>query len=109
MRHANVYSMQVLYVFVEIQFDTKHLVTVLTKNFPAESRIALMGTIQFTNALHRAHQELTAFFPHMRIPQGKPLSPGRYHHAFLSSTAAPVPCYYDIAINVPCDDPLHIP
>lgn len=61
---------------MEIQFDTKHLVSVLVKNFPADSRIALMGTIQFTNALHRAHQELTATFPHMRIPQGKPLSPG---------------------------------
>jgi diphthamide biosynthesis enzyme Dph1/Dph2-like protein len=68
---------QVLYVFVEIQFDTSHLVAVLKKHFQPESRISLMGTIQFTNALHRAHQELASTFPSMRIPQGKPLSPGK--------------------------------
>ena len=68
--------MQVLYVFVEIQFDTSHLVQVLMKHFSTESKISLMGTIQFTNALHHAQQELVTKFPNIRIPQGKPLSPG---------------------------------
>lgn len=63
-------------MFVEIQFDTSHLVNVLKKNFAPETRIAMMGTIQFTNALHRAQQDLIATFPNIRVPQGKPLSPG---------------------------------
>jgi 2-(3-amino-3-carboxypropyl)histidine synthase len=80
--------MQVLYVFVEIQFDTSHLVSVLKKHFQPESRIALMGTIQFTNALHRAHQELASTFPSMRIPQGKPLSPGENTGLYSVMTTA---------------------
>lgn len=77
--------MQVLYVFVEIQFDCSHLVSVLKKHFPAEARLALMGTIQFTNALHRAHLELSEHFLNLRIPQGKPLSPGIVGHCSLAA------------------------
>ena len=64
-------------MFVEIQFDTSHLVAVLTKHFPPDCKMSLMGTIQFTNALHRAQQELLSTFTNLRIPQGKPLSPGK--------------------------------
>lgn len=63
-------------MFVEIQFDCGHLVAVLKKHFPAAAKLSLMGTIQFTNALHRAHLELSEHFSNLRIPQGKPLSPG---------------------------------
>jgi 2-(3-amino-3-carboxypropyl)histidine synthase len=51
-------------------------VAVLVKNFSADRKIALMGTIQFTNALHLASQTLTATFTNLHIPQAKPLSPG---------------------------------
>jgi len=64
-------------VFVEIQFDTSHLVAMLAKHFPPDCKMSLMGTIQFTNALHRAQQELLSTFANLRIPQGKPLSPGK--------------------------------
>lgn len=52
----------------------------MSKHFTFEKRIALMGTIQFTNALHLAYQSLHKEFPNMRIPQAKPLSPGKNFH-----------------------------
>jgi 2-(3-amino-3-carboxypropyl)histidine synthase len=67
---------QVLYVFVEIQFETSHLVETLTKNFDHDSKLALLGTIQFTNMVHSALADLKAVFPNLLIPQVKPLSPG---------------------------------
>jgi diphthamide biosynthesis enzyme Dph1/Dph2-like protein len=41
---------QVLYVFVEISFDTSHLVECIQRNFDSAKRIALMGTIQVRTA-----------------------------------------------------------
>lgn len=65
-----------MYVFVEIQFEYSHLVEVIKKNFPSGSKLALLGTIQFTNVVHGAAQALKESFPDLIIPQVKPLSPG---------------------------------
>ncbi|KAJ1437490.1 putative diphthamide synthesis protein-domain-containing protein [Ochromonadaceae sp. CCMP2298] len=72
----NTTRIKVLYVFVEIQFDCSHLEAVLLRNFDPQCRLALMGTIQFTGAIHKALQSLRSSFPHMLVPQAKPLSPG---------------------------------
>ena len=49
-------EMKVLYVFVEIRIDTDHLVKTIRHNFGSKTlqNIALLGTIQFVDAVHRA-------------------------------------------------------
>jgi 2-(3-amino-3-carboxypropyl)histidine synthase len=73
---VNVTKIKVVYVFIEIDFNERHLIDCMKNFFPKEARIALMGTIQFTSVLHRAVASLTAHFPHCNIPQAKPLSSG---------------------------------
>lgn len=77
-------KMKILYVFVEIQFDTEHLVQLLRHNFTRDSsdtsKIALMGTIQFVGGIHQVRKVLmdqdAAFSSRLYIPQARPLSPG---------------------------------
>ena len=45
-------------MFVEILFDSSHLINIVHKEFPPETRIALMGTIQFNSALYEVHMKL---------------------------------------------------
>jgi 2-(3-amino-3-carboxypropyl)histidine synthase len=65
-----------MYVFVEIRFDHSHLVATIRKAFKPETRLALMGTIQFTGVLGAVHQQLLEQYPNVFIPQAKPLSAG---------------------------------
>ena len=48
----------------------------LRLNFPAGSRLALAGTIQFAASLQLARAALAEDFPALAVPQAKPLSPG---------------------------------
>lgn len=73
-------SIKVLYVFVDISIDVKHLIASVKQNFPAHKNIAILGTIQFSSALHIAAKQL---LPHFKssggscyIPQCRPLSGG---------------------------------
>jgi 2-(3-amino-3-carboxypropyl)histidine synthase len=72
----NELTIKVLYVFVEIHFDVSHLIQVLQKQFSPDSRIALMGTIQFNSAVHDVLSQLKGSLPHTFIGQAKPLSQG---------------------------------
>lgn len=45
-------SITVLYVFVDIQLDPKHLLDSLKLNFRKEDKMAVVSTIQFLNTLH---------------------------------------------------------
>ena len=67
---------KVMYVFVEIKFDESHLIQCLTKAFSSDTRMAIMGTIQFTSVVYAAHAQLRSAFPNALIPQAKPLSGG---------------------------------
>lgn len=69
-------KMKVLYVFVEIGIDTKHLIQTLRHNFGEETRLAILGTIQFVDAIHRAAAVLKPVFASLVVPQEKPLSAG---------------------------------
>ncbi|KAK7202390.1 Dph1 protein [Myxozyma melibiosi] len=76
---VDVTQMRVLYVFVSITVDERHLIATLKENFPAQSRIALVGTIQFNGALHAARSALerdndTSIY--IEVPQISPLSRG---------------------------------
>jgi 2-(3-amino-3-carboxypropyl)histidine synthase len=65
-----------LYVFVDIQIDVGHLVGAVKHNFEAGTKLAVAGTIQFSTAIQAAKAQLVSDFPHVLIPQAKPLSPG---------------------------------
>jgi diphthamide synthase subunit DPH2 len=48
------------YIFVEIQFDPEHLVSLLRTNFSSDkfSSVALLGTVQFMGMVHQAKELL---------------------------------------------------
>jgi len=67
----------VMYVFVSIRFQVDHLLACLCKQFSPESKVALVGTVQFVSSLPQLVEKLKAQgFHHFYIPQCKPLSPG---------------------------------
>lgn len=45
----------VLYVFVEIRFDASHLIECIKESFDSNSKLAIMGTIQFVSAVHETY------------------------------------------------------
>jgi 2-(3-amino-3-carboxypropyl)histidine synthase len=69
-----------LYVFVEIQIDTEHLVACLDATLGDQQKnidLYLLGTVQFRHALVTAQQMLLEKgYTNVSIPQAKPLSPG---------------------------------
>jgi 2-(3-amino-3-carboxypropyl)histidine synthase len=67
----------VLYVFVEIQIDTPHLVDTVTLNFTDPTlKLGLCGTVQFSGALHAARSALAPKYAEVALPQCRPLSAG---------------------------------
>ena len=69
-------TLPVLYVFVDILIDLEHFIQTVQLNFTPETRLLLISTIQFSQALHQSYQHLKAQYPHLHVPQAKPLSGG---------------------------------
>ncbi|KAA3671135.1 2-(3-amino-3-carboxypropyl)histidine synthase, partial [Paragonimus westermani] len=69
-------SPQVLYVFVDIGIDLAHFVDSLKANFPLDSHLTLVSTIQFVTSLQAAKRTLEEAGFKVTIPQSAPLSPG---------------------------------
>lgn len=80
-------SIPCLYVFVDIQFDTVHLVDTVRSVFPTTELLALVSIIQFVSSLQKIAQELRDCGYSVCVPQCRPLSPGE----ILGCTSAPVP------------------
>lgn len=80
-------DVRVLYVHVDIKFDTDHLIELIKTNFTKQS-ISIVGTIQFNSAIHKVKNELickNGIGPcddinckcvNVIVPQSKPLSQG---------------------------------
>lgn len=83
----NVTRMRTLYVFVEIEIDAVPLINILKENFPVDTGIAMVGTIQFNGAICRAKRQLEGHFRKVLVPQAKPLSAGE----ILGCTAPRLP------------------
>jgi 2-(3-amino-3-carboxypropyl)histidine synthase len=68
----------VLYVFVEIGIDLRHLVDSIAFNLDPATNIYLMGIVQFNTTLVRAKQllEKEKGFTSIQLPQTKPRSKG---------------------------------
>ncbi|KAF5397329.1 Diphthamide biosynthesis protein 1 [Paragonimus heterotremus] len=69
-------SPHVLYVFVDIGIDLAHFVDSLKANFPVDSHLTLVSTIQFVTSLQAAKRALEETGFKVTIPQSTPLSPG---------------------------------
>ncbi|ETP34282.1 hypothetical protein F442_17384 [Phytophthora nicotianae P10297] len=72
----DVTSIKMLYVFVDIAIDVDHLIDCMKLTFPPETKLALMGTIQFSSSIHLVSSRLKEYFTSLVVPQVKPLSPG---------------------------------
>ena len=68
--------LQSLHEGVLITPNVDHLVKSILANVPDDQRIALLGTIQFSQAIHQAAAALKPHYPEVIIPQEKPLSRG---------------------------------
>lgn len=89
MQHTTI---PILYVFVEIQINIQHVIDCFLlsiREYKEEEEkgtiisndkmyIYLLGTVQFRHALITIQHQLQRFhnYPHVMIPQSKPLSPG---------------------------------
>jgi 2-(3-amino-3-carboxypropyl)histidine synthase len=70
-------TVEVMYVFVTIDIDLAHLIGCIQLSFPnKKTRLALMGTIQFTPTILKAAQVLQKKLGYATVttPQAKPLS-----------------------------------
>ncbi|TDH73493.1 hypothetical protein CCR75_007427 [Bremia lactucae] len=72
----DVTSIKMLYVFVDIAIDVDHLIDCIKLSFTPETKLALMGTIQFSSSIHLVSFRLKDYFKILVVPQVKPLSPG---------------------------------
>jgi hypothetical protein len=52
------------------------MVKVISRSFSQDTRLAMLGTVQFTHEIHRAVEQLQHVLANVVIPQVKPLSPG---------------------------------
>ncbi|KAK4547869.1 Diphthamide biosynthesis protein 1 [Oleoguttula mirabilis] len=73
---VSVTAIKTLYVFVDIQIDTPHLLATIERNFRVGSTIAMVGTIQFNATLHNTAPQLREAGYTILIPQISPLSKG---------------------------------
>lgn len=80
-------SINVLYVFVDIKFDSVHFLETIKLNFPIGTKLAFVSTIQFVTSLHAVANELRKVGYEIIIPQSRPLSAGE----ILGCTSPSVP------------------
>ena len=73
---VDVTKIKTLYVFVNINIDTSHLLVTLERNFQVGKTIAMVGTIQFNATLHIVKPLLEHAGFKTIIPQISPLSKG---------------------------------
>ncbi|PAA69921.1 hypothetical protein BOX15_Mlig023288g1, partial [Macrostomum lignano] len=69
-------SVKMLYVFVDIAFDTQHLLDSVRTNLSSQTRLALLGIVQFVASLQSLKKQLEDSGFSVIVPQCKPLSPG---------------------------------
>ncbi|XP_075984266.1 diphthamide biosynthesis 1 [Anticarsia gemmatalis] len=69
-------DIKVLYIFVDIKIDPSHFVETILLNFPKQTHLALVSTIQFVTTLHSVAKNLRGEGYVVTVPQCKPLSPG---------------------------------
>lgn len=69
-------GMKMLYIFVNINIDTLHLLETIKMNFVKDTKLAMVSTVQFISTLHSITSMLRGEGYSVVVPQIKPLSPG---------------------------------
>ncbi|KAH9261140.1 hypothetical protein BASA81_000844 [Batrachochytrium salamandrivorans] len=72
-------GVQMMYVFVDVSFDVEHMVESIKLEFPFPelTKLAVLGTIQFSSTLANCKTLLDQYFTvPVIVPQAKPLSGG---------------------------------
>ena len=74
----NVTQIPIMYVFVEISFDTSHLIPMVLSQFPEPTtQLCIMGTVQFLSAVYELAAALKSHgYTRVLVPQARPLSSG---------------------------------
>lgn len=73
---ANMPDMEMMYVFVYIKIDNRHFIDTVVHNFPPQTCVLLVSTVQFIRVLQYAKTELEKHQIKVIIPRSMPLSPG---------------------------------
>jgi len=90
---VDVTKIKVLYVFVNIGIDAKHLVATLERNFTSGKHIALVGTIQFNATIQGVKEDLEKIGLKVTIPQIMPLSKGEILGCTAPKLSGPTPSF----------------
>nr|MBE5724773.1 putative diphthamide biosynthesis protein 1 [Cucujiformia] len=69
-------GVKVLYIFVDIKIDPLHFIETIKFNFPSNTKLGLVSTIQFLTTLQTAANQLKECGYEVSLPQSKPLSAG---------------------------------
>ena len=74
----NITQIPVMYVFVEISFDSSHIVSMIKSTFTdLSTQLCILGTVQFLSAVYDVSSQLKeAGYTDVLVPQAKPLSGG---------------------------------
>nr|MBE5724760.1 putative diphthamide biosynthesis protein 1 [Cucujiformia] len=81
-------GIKVLYIFVDIKIDPHHFLETIKLNFPINTKLTLVSTIQFLTTLQAVVNNLKEFGYEVSLPQSKPLSGGE----ILGCTAPTLRC-----------------
>nr|NVI70954.1 putative diphthamide biosynthesis protein 1 [Cucujiformia] len=81
-------GVKVLYIFVDIKIDPFHFLETVKYNFPINTKLGLVSTIQFLTTLQAVASKLIEFGYEVSLPQSKPLSAGE----ILGCTAPVLRC-----------------
>nr|NVI71054.1 putative diphthamide biosynthesis protein 1 [Cucujiformia] len=81
-------GIKVLYIFVDIKIDPLHFLETIKYNFPVNTKLCLVSTIQFLASLQIVASELKELGYIISLPQSKPLSAGE----ILGCTAPTLTC-----------------
>lgn len=98
----NYMSIKTLYIFVLINIDIEHLIKTIKKNIEEDSKIALLGTVQFSKGINMALPKLKEKYKCIDIPRVDPLGPGE-----VLGCTSPIFDDYDTLIFV-ADGRFHI-
>lgn len=67
----------VMYVFVDVQFDSVHLLDTIKEKFNKSTPLALVSIVQFVGSLQKIAQRLREEgYSNVLVPKSSPLSPG---------------------------------
>lgn len=77
----------VMYVFVDIQFDSVHFLESIKATFDTNTPLALVSIVQFVGSLQKLAIALKGEGFNVLVPQSRPLSPGEV----LGCTSPPLP------------------